>query len=110
MVPNVSVQGTANDAEFFYLICEEVDSSKRLGFGHSTVGDSAQDINFTNMVDWRGNNLPENISSPRVLISPRSQYNAFIVGNESDTGFRIARDPSAPGSVIVDLFIYEMGA
>jgi hypothetical protein len=109
VVPNVVVEGTANDAEFFYLICEEIESTKRLGFGHCTVGDSAQDISFADMIDWRGNNLPENIVSPRILVSPRSQYSAFVVGNESNTGFRIARDPSAPGSVVVDLFIYEMG-
>ncbi len=109
VVRDILVWGLAGDAEFYFLGEEEVDSTGRLLFGTASIGGEAQDIRFTDLVDYRGNNLPLSIDSPRVLIRPRSSYLAYLIGEESNTGFKIARDASAPGPVSVDFFIYEMG-
>ena len=109
IVPEVLVCGLPSDASFYYLGAENVDSSERLMFGQSSVGNAAQGILFADLVDHRGNKLPSTISSPRILVRPRSPYNAYLVGEESGSGFQIVRDPAAPGPVSVDLFIYETG-
>ena len=107
-VPDFLVWGLADEALFYYLGVERVDSNDRVMFGMSGVGDSAQDVMFSDLVDFRGNNLPDTIASPRVLVRFRSEYSAYVIGEESGAGFRVARDPFAPGPVRVDLFVYEM--
>lgn len=109
VVRDILVWGIASDAQFYYLGVENVDSTGRLMFGMSTVGDAAQDVQFSDLVDHKGNALPSTIAFPRILISPRSPHIAYLVGEESNTGFRVARDPEAPGPVSVDFFIYETG-
>ncbi|MFH2036805.1 MAG: hypothetical protein ABIJ45_10415 [Candidatus Zixiibacteriota bacterium] len=109
VVRDFPVHGLASDAELFYLIVEEVDSISRLGFGLISTGDSSQGVNFSNLTDFKGNQLPAEINLPRIIVAPRSEYGAFIVGNESSNGFKIGRDSQAPGPVNVDLFIFEMG-
>lgn len=110
VVRDILVWGLATDARFFYLAGETVDSTGRLMFGNSDIGGAAQDIQFSDLIDFRGNNLPASIDSPRVLLRPRTAWLAYLIGEESNSGFRLARDPQAPGSISVDMFIYEMGA
>jgi len=109
VVRDVAVWGIAEGAEMKYLACETVAGTARLMFGRATIGGASQDIRFEDMSDHRGNRLPAEIEAPRILIRSRSRYQAYLVGEESNTGFRIARDPSAPGPVSVDFFIYETG-
>lgn len=109
IVRDVLIWGLASDAELHYLGLEEIDSTGRLMFGSSSMGDTAQDVLFSALVDHKGNNLPVSIDTPRVLIRPRSPYNAYLVSEESNNGFRVVRDPTAPGPVSVDFFIYETG-
>jgi hypothetical protein len=110
VVRDILVWGSVGSAEFFYLGVESVDSADRIMFGVSRLGGTAQDVLFSDLTDYKGNNLPSSIDSPRVLIRPRSAYLAYLVGEESNNGFRVARDPAAPGPVNVDYFIYEMGS
>ncbi len=109
VVRNILVWGTADEARFYYMGVENVDSVNRIMFGVSGAGSSIQDIQFSNLVDFRGNHLPAAIKSPKVIIRFRSPYPAYLSGEESDNGFCIARDNNAPGPVAVDLFIFEMG-
>lgn len=64
---------------------------------------------FSDLTDHRGNQLPSTIASPRVIIRPRSSDTAFVISEESETNFKIARDPDASGPVTVDLLVVEMG-
>jgi hypothetical protein len=109
VVPNVLVWGLADEADFQYFGLENVDTAGRLMFGNTSLGGSAQTISFSDLIDFRGNHLPSNISSPRIIIRPRSPYVAHLIGEEYSTGFRLARDIAAPGPISVDIFIYEMG-
>jgi hypothetical protein len=109
VVRDVLVWGLASDASFYFMGEEDVDSTGRLLFGTASIGGEAQGIQFGDLTDYRGNSLPSSIDSPRVLIRPRSSYIAYLVGEESNSGFKVARDNSAPGPISVDLFIYEMG-
>jgi len=107
-VSGLKVWGSANDVEMFYLGAENDGDTNSIFFGRSSLSTSIQDISFSELSDWRGIPLPEMIASPRIIVSPRSEYNAFLIGDQSDTGFRIARDADAPGPITVDLFIFEM--
>ena len=109
VVRDFAVWGLPDDAEILYLGVEDVNSVGRLMFGSSSIGGTSQNVTYSDLVDWRGNNLPDNISAPRVLFRPRSPRNVHLVGEESSTGFRVARDPASPGPITVDLFIFETG-
>lgn len=109
VIRDYAVWGVTEGMRVNYLCVEEANNAGRILFGEAGIGETEQDVIFTELTDFRGNRLPDKIASPKVVVGPRSQYPVYIVGNESDSGFRIARDPSAPGAVHADLFIYEMG-
>ncbi len=109
IVRDYNVWGNPNDIEFLYLATETSGSEERMLFGRNSVSDAVQNVSYADLSDWRGNNLPGTIASPWVIVVPKSEYGAFVVGNQSSSGFRIARDPGAPGAVTADLFIFEMG-
>ena len=109
VVRDVVVWGIAEDADLRYLASEVVEGSTRMMFGRAMVGGAAQDIRFDELIDHKSNRLPSEISSPRVLIRPRSAHVAYLTGEESKTGFRVVRNPGAPGPISVDFFIYETG-
>jgi hypothetical protein len=109
IVRDVLIWGLASDALFHYLGVENVSSEGRIMFGMSSMGDASQNILYADLIDQNGNALPPAINSPRVLVRPRSNYGAYLAGDESASGFRIVRDSSAPGPISVDFFIFETG-
>lgn len=104
-----NVWGLADDAELLYLGLENVDSTGRLMFGFTSVGGAAQNILFGEMIDFRGNRLPASMNSPKVIARSRSPHAVYLIGDESNTGFRVARDPGAPGPLAADFFVFELG-
>lgn len=107
-VPNFSVWGESDATELLYLAVESIDGDARVSFGAITLDGKAQDVLYSDLTDFRGNQLPSVINSPRVIIRPQSSSGAFVVNQESNSGFRIARDKTAPDAVMADLFIIEM--
>jgi len=108
-IPGFVIWGLAGCSEIELLVCERVNADRTVLFGKIDIGDTAQSVSFADLTDHRSNNLPLSISSPRVIVRPRSAGNVFIVGDESDEGFKIARDSAGTGPVMVDLLIIEMG-
>jgi len=109
-VPNFVVWGLPVWGEIEFLTVEKVDAGETVFYGTADIGDPSQQVAFSDLTDHRGNQLPATISSPRVLVRTKSEDGAFIIGEESDTSFKIARDPQASGPVTVDLVVVEMGA
>ncbi|MCK4632643.1 MAG: hypothetical protein KAT79_05195 [candidate division Zixibacteria bacterium] len=93
-----------------YLALETVGAEKNVHFGSVAIGGTQQLVTFSSLCDLRGNNLPEEIDSPVVIVQPRSAQGAFIVGNAVSESFMIARDADASRPVPVDLLIMEMGS
>jgi hypothetical protein len=108
-VPNVVIWGLPVWQEIEFLAVEEVTTDKSVFYGSLDIGDTAQQVSFSDLTDHRGNQLPATISSPSVLVRTRSQWAAFVIGEESDASFKIARDPEASDPVAVDLMVIEMG-
>jgi hypothetical protein len=110
LVPGVNIWGLAGIGEVYFLAAEEVDMETSIYFGYADIGQAEQEVRYEQLTDHRGNNLPATIDSPHIVPLSRSQYPVFLVGDGSDEQFRVARSPEAPGPVLADLLVMEMGA
>jgi len=106
-VPTLSVYGLSSTTELEFLAVEQVAGSSEVFFGRTTVGATEQQVNFADLIDRNGNQLPTQISNAAVIVQSREEYGAFLIGNVSSAGFRIARSSSAAGPVEVSLVIIE---
>jgi hypothetical protein len=109
VVPNFIVWGLAGLGEIEYLNVEQVEGTKSVSFGSAGIGDTAQSVSFANLVDVRGNTLPASIQRPLVTARSHDQSRVFVIGTETNSGFKIARDSAAAGPLAVDLIITELG-
>ncbi len=109
VVPNFVVWGDWSWASFFLLYTEFGESSKRVILAKKNLGGLDQMVNFSNLSDFRGNQLPETIQNPKVIVLPKNEVNCFVVGKEMETGFRIAKSSEIGKTGLVDLMIVEMG-
>ena len=107
--PDFVVWGQTSEISINYIELASVDGSSRIMFNEANVGQSGQGVEFQNIIDSRGNSLPASILQPKVIIQSKSQFQAFLLGREFSTGFRIARETSASEPITVDLLIIEMG-
>lgn len=106
-VPNVNIWGTKGWSDFDLLILEEIDSDNIVTFDRVNLGEGSQEIKFAQLTDFRGNSLPATIKNAKVFINPKSDDNCFLIGEASDSKFKIARSSDSPGSVTADLYILE---
>jgi hypothetical protein len=108
-VPDVMVWGTTGLGELDYVASERLNGVTSVLYGHSSFTDGQQQLSYKNLTDHRGNHLPEQIQSARVLIRSRDSNSVFVVGQETSTGITLARDDRATGPVMADLLVIEMG-
>jgi len=108
-VPEFNIWGTAGWADFDLMVVENVDGVESILFDSISLGETTQEVAFAELTDFRGNSLPDTITNPRIIVRPRSEAGGFVVGEESDLKFKIARDSEAAGPVTVDLLVIEMG-
>jgi len=109
VVHNFVVWGDWSLAAFLLLYTEMGETSKRVMLTKNNLGGLDQVVNFSDLYDFRGNQLPEVIGNPKVIVMPKDEVNCFVVGTETDTGFRIARFSGSERTGLVDLMIVEMG-
>jgi hypothetical protein len=108
-VPDFAVWGQPSLGEHEYLALEKIGSIRSVFFGTASVGESQQEVLYSQLTDHRGNMMPSQLDSPRVFVRARGSEAAFVVGSESPDRFKIARDADTTGPVTVDLLIVEMG-
>lgn len=106
---NFEVWGEMNLAEFLIFYTQTCESSKRVVLNNCFLGGQEQSVSFSNLYDLRGNPLPEIISQPKVIVLPKREPVCFVIGKETDTGFKIARASESEKNGLVDLLIIEMG-
>lgn len=109
LVENLAVWGSDSEAEFRMVAAETVASDTRIGFWQVSLGGQLQEVTFSSLTDNRGNNLPDNIKSPAVVVIPRGKQSAFIKSVNGETGFTIAKGEGSSSSVAIDLMIFETG-
>jgi hypothetical protein len=108
VVPNFVVWGDWSLASFLLLYTEMGETSKRVMLARNNLGGLDQSVTFETLYDFRGNRLPEAINHPKVMVMPKNEVSCFVVGTETDTGFRIARFSGSGKTGLVDLMIVEM--
>jgi hypothetical protein len=109
VVPNFVVWGDWSLYSFLFFYTEMGASSKRIIFSKSILGGLDQTVNFSSLYDFKGNQLPATINSPKVLALPKNEVRCLVVGTETNNGFRIAKVSESPQTGLVDLMIVEMG-
>ena len=109
LVPNFVVWGDWSLASFLLLYTEVVETSKRVLLAKNNLGGLDQTVNYSDLYDFRGNQLPAVIGNSKVIVMPKNEVNCFVIGTETDTGFRIARFSGSEKTGLVDLMIVEMG-
>jgi hypothetical protein len=109
VVPNFVVWGDWSLYSFLLFYTEMGASSKRIIFSKSILGGLDQTVNFSSLYDFKGNQLPTTINSPKVIVLPKNEVHCLVVGAETNTGFRIAKLSESAQTGLVDLMIVEMG-
>lgn len=108
-VPELSVHGVAGWGEVDYIAVEKIGDTSSVLYGSAGLGDEAQSVCYDSLHDHRGNRLPSTIDNARVMIRRRGTETTFVVGTESESSFKVAREATAALPVVVDLLIIEMG-
>lgn len=108
-VPGVAIWGLPGLTEIDFVAAERVGSTVSILHGAAVPGGGQQTIAYTELTDHRGNTLPATLSSPKVFLRPQGPNTAFVIGAESPTSFRVARNPDSPDPIQADLLVIEMG-
>jgi hypothetical protein len=110
LVPNLIVWGQIEGEVLDYLCIENGGDTPTVLFGQASPDYAIQEVRFADLIDHRGNRLPETIARPFVVPRSRSEHSVVILGDELPTSFRIGRDPTADGAIQTDLLVVELGA
>lgn len=108
LIRDYRVWGDDDALEADMLMTEIAASTSRVVFMHQYSGGNGQVVDFADLFDHRGNQLPLTINNAEVIIIPKNTVVAFISGSAGPTSFRIARSSQGPADAIVDLLIMEM--
>lgn len=107
-MPGIAVYGSLGAVELLLLRSEITPSSKRVIFETTVLGGVEQVLFYKDLVDFRGNQLPQRLKSPKVIVLQKSAVFAVVVGSEGEELFRLAK-VSGTENTLVDLLIVEMG-
>ena len=107
-MPGVAVYGSLGAVELLLLRTEITPNTMRIIFETAVLGGVEQVLFYKDLVDFRGNQLPQKLKSPKVIVLQKSAVFAVVAGMESEELFRIAKI-SGSDNALVDLLIVEMG-
>ena len=108
-VPEFTVWGLPGYGVTDFLVAEEYGQARTVFFGSQDFGGVEQEVAFNQLIDHRGNNLPDAIAHPMVLPRAKGDQSPFVIGRETPAGFKIARPTSAAVPIQTDLFVVELG-
>jgi hypothetical protein len=107
-IPGFVVWGASSGAELSFVTVSVVEGQKQINYLKTSVGGTNQTVSFDSLVDHRGNNLPQTISTAKVIPLPKGEGQVFVVGREFGSGFSISRDSSSTTPITTDLVIIEL--
>jgi len=108
LVPNFVVWGDNGTFEADMIMTEFVTGDERIVFNHEYTGETAQTVIFKDLVDHRGNKLPEKITNPEIILIPRNPIASFLLGTVGEKSFRISKGSGELSDSVVDLLIMEL--
>jgi len=102
------VWGEYSAVDFLLVHTETEETSKRIMLDRVSLGGKEQEVSFDSLYDFRGNQLPQQIVSPKVLSLPLNEVSSLVI-EESDSSFKIAKGSNSSENGLVDLLILELG-
>ena len=108
LVKNFCVWGEYSAVDFLLVHTEIGETSKRIMLDRVSLGGEEQEVSFDSLYDFKGNQLPQQIVSPKVLSLPLNEVSSLVI-EESDAGFKIAKGSNSSENGLVDLLIMELG-
>ncbi|MCK4858499.1 MAG: hypothetical protein KAT58_11055 [candidate division Zixibacteria bacterium] len=109
LVSGINVWGTIPDFDAAMVLTETEGAAKRIVFGSFALGGATQQIKYANLVDARGNQLPEMLTNPKVLVLAKNDINVIVSGAETAGSFALAKTDYSDRNGVCDLIIMEMG-
>lgn len=109
VVENFVVWGSLSAYSGHFLLTDETGGDSRVLFWKVDLGGALQEVRYSDLTDHKGNNVPETISRPKIVVLPRNGVGVVIAGRESNSSFTIAKTGDSSLSGIVDLMIFETG-
>ncbi|HER00511.1 MAG TPA: hypothetical protein ENO22_14335 [candidate division Zixibacteria bacterium] len=109
LIRDFVVWGSMSAQEFTFLITTPDQATRRIMFLSAPLGGDLQKVDFADLTDFRGNNLPESLSNPKVIPLSKGSVGAVVVGREDAGSFSIAKASQSDANVICDLLIMEVG-
>jgi hypothetical protein len=108
-VAGVNVWGTQAAFEPHFVITETEGVNKRIVHTNVAIGGSVQQLEYSDLVDVKGNALPEELVNPRVVPLHKGGGTVMVQGSEGSKSFRLAQTQESGQIATVDLLIIEMG-
>ena len=108
LVRDYVVWGDNGAYEADMILTEFNSGSGRVVYNHEFTGSGPQLVNFADLIDHRGNQLPASINNPEIILVPKNRVSSFIPGSIGNKSFRISKDSKEPSDSMVDLVILEM--
>ncbi len=103
------VWGSLSAHEFSFLVTLNDQTQKRIMFLTVPLGGELQKVNFSDLVDFRGNSLPEKLVNPKVMPLQKTAVGVVVVGQEDSESFSIAKISSSEPNGLCDLIVMEVG-
>jgi len=107
LVKNFCVWGEYSAVDFLLAHTEIGESSKRIMLDRVSLGGEEQEVSFGSLYDFKGNQLPQQIDSPKVLSLPLNEVSCLVI-EESNSRFKIAKRSNSTENGLVDLLIFEL--
>ncbi|OGC80601.1 MAG: hypothetical protein A2W07_01275 [candidate division Zixibacteria bacterium RBG_16_43_9] len=107
LVKNFCIWGEYSAVDLLLVHTEIGETSKRIIMDRVSLGGKEQEVNFDSLYDFKGNKLPQQISSPKVLALPSNEVSCMVM-EESNSGFKIAKRSDSVENGLVDLLIFEL--
>jgi hypothetical protein len=108
-ISSVNVWGTLSDFTPQLLLTESDGAGKRILFGSFPTGGSVQQLEYADLIDARGNSLPAELTNPKVMVLPKGEVGAVVVGSETNQSFTLAKTTDTDQVAVCDLVVIEMG-
>jgi hypothetical protein len=109
LIRDFVVWGSLSAHQFSFLLTMTDQAQKRIMFLTVPLGGEMQKINFSDLVDFRGNHLPEKLVNPKVIPLQKTTVGAVVVGREDSETFSIAKLSSGESNALCDLIVIEVG-
>jgi hypothetical protein len=109
LVRDFVVWGSLAAYEFSFLVTGMEASAKRIEFLTVPLGGELQKVNYADLADFRGNNLPASLTNPKVVALAKGSVGVIVVGREDSGSFMIAKTSPEGSCGLCDLLVIEVG-